>query len=150
MVRDAPSPKRGAVATPKDVLESATPYEPPSDVPNEPDAEADSAESPSRPDPGIGETIVSDTQANMGIPGTPPPPPSDAAAGSQSGDGSTKGTPGTPPPPSTSAGGGQQGGAGGVGTEGTPPPPPSGSTTADKPSSSGVGMGTPGTPPPPA
>lgn len=174
--KDTTSPKRGAFPSPREVLESATPFEPRPEPANETGSQSYSADRSGRLDPEVGETIVSDTQADMGTPGTPPPPPSSAGTGqqadpgnvqstagmgtpgtpppppsekassSQSGDGSTKGTPGTPPPPPSSA---QLASAGGMGTAGTPPPP-SNSPAASSPSGAGNGMGTAGTPPPPS
>jgi hypothetical protein len=152
MEEDSRSPKRGAFPSPKEVLDSATPYEPTFDQSNQPNPQYQSAEGSGSSDAEIGEETVSDIRGDMGTPGTPPPPSSagqqgdpgetpstegmgtpgtpprpssENATDSQSGDGSTKGTPGTPPPPAKAEGSGQQVNEGDMGTPGTPPPPSS-------------------------
>lgn len=149
VAKDSTSPRRGAFPSPKEVLESATPFEPRSDSANETDPQY-SAEKYARFEPGIGETIMTDTQANLGTPGTPPPPPSIAGTGQQAGPGATQpttgmGTPGMPPSPTDDKATASQSGE--DSTKGTPgtPPPPSGVQFA---SSGGKGIG--GMPPAPS
>ena len=104
------TPKRGAFPTPRNVLGSATPYEP--EKPDQsglaayqPNSGADSPEEPDISGTETGGIAMSDKAGSatgvpragyMGTPGTPPPPSGSSGASSQHGVGNMR-TPGTPP-----------------------------------------------------